>query len=106
MPYGYNGKILRVDLSSGKLTTEEYPENFYRQYFGGEGFVGYFLLKEVPGGADPLGPENKLIFAAGPLTGVPAGGTRHSYVTWLPVWLPIKSTRSASETTLLAHQRE
>jgi len=79
MPHGYNGKILRVDLSSGKLTTEEFPESFYRRYFGGEGFVGYFLLKEVPKGVDPLGPRNKLIFAAGPLTGVPAGGCgRHS----------------------------
>ena len=79
MSYGYNGRILRVDLSSGKLATEEPPENFYRQYFGGEGFVAYFLLREIPKGADPLGPENKLIFAAGPLTGAPVGGCgRHS----------------------------
>jgi len=79
MPHGYNGKILRVNLSSGKITTEEYPANFYRQYYGGEGFVGYFLLKEVAKGVEPLSPENKLIFAAGPLTGVPAGGCgRHS----------------------------
>jgi len=79
MPHGYNGKILRVDLSSGKLVTEEPPENFYRQYFGGEGFIGYFLLKELPKGVEPLSPANKLIFAAGPMTGVPAGGCgRHS----------------------------
>jgi aldehyde:ferredoxin oxidoreductase len=79
MPHGYNGKILRVDLSSGKLANEELPENFYRQYFGGEGFVGYFLLKELPKGIEPLSPENKLIFAAGPLTGTPVGGCgRHS----------------------------
>lgn len=79
MPNGYNGKILRVDLSSGKIATEEFPENFYRQYFGGEGFTGYFLLKELSPGVDPLGPGNKLIFAAGPLTGVPVGGCgRHS----------------------------
>jgi aldehyde:ferredoxin oxidoreductase len=79
MPHGYNGKILRVNLSSGKIATEEYPENFYRQYYGGEGFVGYFLLKEVAKGVEPLSPDNKLIFAAGPLTGVPAGGCgRHS----------------------------
>ncbi len=79
MPNGYNGKILRVDLSSGKIATEEFPENFYRQYFGGEGFIGYFLLKELSPGVDPLGPDNKLIFAAGPLTGVPVGGCgRHS----------------------------
>ena len=79
MPHGYTGRILRVDLSSGKLVVEEPPENFYRQYWGGEGFVGYFLLKEVPPEIDALGPKNKLIFAAGPLTGVPVGGCgRHS----------------------------
>ena len=79
MSHGYNGKILRVDLSSGRLATEEFPENFYRQYFGGEGFIGYFLLKELPKGVEPLSPDNKLIFATGPLTGVPAGGCgRHS----------------------------
>ncbi len=79
MPHGYTGKILRVDLSNKKIFTEELPENFYRQYFGGEGLVAYFLLKELPPGIDPLSPDNKLIFAAGPLTGVPVGGCgRHS----------------------------
>ena len=79
MPNGYNGRILRVNLSSGKLSTEEYPDSFYRQYFGGEGLIAYFLVKELPAGVEPLGPENKLIFAAGPITGVPAGGCgRHS----------------------------
>ena len=79
MPHGYIGRILRVDLSSGRLATEELPENFYRQYFGGEGFVGYFLLKELPPGIEPLSPDNKLIFATGPLTGVAVGGCgRHS----------------------------
>ena len=79
MSHGYTGRILRVDLSSGKSVIEEPTENFYRQYWGGEGFVGYFLLKEVPPEIDALGPKNKLIFAAGPLTGVPVGGCgRHS----------------------------
>lgn len=79
MPNGYTGRILRIDLSSGKLAIEEPQDSFYRQYFGGEGIIGYFLLKEVPPGVDPLGPRNKLIFAAGPLTGVPVGGCgRHS----------------------------
>jgi len=79
MSYGYTGKILRVDLSSRRLTVEEFPDSFYRQYFGGEGFVSYILLREVPQGIDPLGVDNKLIFAAGPLTGVPVGGCgRHS----------------------------
>ena len=74
MAYGYTGKILRINLASNKISTEELPENFYRTYFGGEAFVGYTLLKELPKGIDPLGPENKLIFAVGPLTGVPVGG--------------------------------
>lgn len=74
MSHGYTGRILRVDLSSRKSVIEEPAENFYRQYFGGEGFVSYFLLKEVPPEVDALGPENKLIFAAGPLTGVSVGG--------------------------------
>ncbi|MFH1032019.1 MAG: aldehyde ferredoxin oxidoreductase family protein [Chloroflexota bacterium] len=75
MPNGYTGKILRVNLSSGSITTETPPDNFYRHYLGGEGLIAYFLLKEVPKGVDPLGPQNKLIFAAGPITGAPVGGS-------------------------------
>ncbi len=76
---GYNGKILRVDLSRGVISVDEPDETFYRRYIGGTGFIVYFLLREVAAGADPLGPENKLIFAAGPVTGVPvAGGGRNS----------------------------
>jgi len=79
MPYGYIGKILRVNLSEERLTIEEPPENFYHQYFGGESFVGYFLLNELQRGVESLSPNNKLIFATGPLTGVPVGGCgRHS----------------------------
>ncbi len=79
MPQGYNGKILRVNLSSGAMSVEEPEENFYRTYFGGSNFVAYYLMKELEPGIDPLGPENKLIFATGPLTGVPlAGGGRNS----------------------------
>ncbi len=75
MPYGYNGKILRVDLSSGKISIDEPDDYFYRTYFGGTALIAYYLLKELKPGVDPLGPENKLIFAAGPVTGAPMGGT-------------------------------
>ena len=79
MPYGYLGRILRVNLSKDKLSIEYPDEIFYRRYLGGEGFVAYYLLKELKPGIDPLGPENKLIFAAGPVTGVPiAGNSRNS----------------------------
>lgn len=74
MPYGYNRKILRIDLSSGYIGKEEPEDNFYRRYIGGMGFVAYYLLKELKKGIDPLSPENLLIFAPGVLTGAPVGG--------------------------------
>ena len=79
MPHGYLGRILRVNLSKDKLSVECPDEIFCRRYLGGEGFVAYFLLKELKPGIDPLGLENKLIFAAGPVTGAPiAGNSRNS----------------------------
>jgi len=77
---GFTGKILRVNLSNGKVSVDEPSVSFYRRYFGGRGFISYFLLKEVPRGADPLGPENKLIFANGPVTGVPVAGSGRNSV--------------------------
>ena len=74
MPYGYNGKILRIDLTSQKTSVEEPGKNFYRRYLGGRGFIAYYLLKEIPKGADPLGEENKLVFAASVMTGAPVPG--------------------------------
>jgi len=76
--YGFWGKILRVDLTTGEMGVDEPAESFYRRYLGGNGIVAYYLLKEVPKGADPLGPDNVLVFAGGPVTGVPiAGGGRN-----------------------------
>ena len=77
---GYTGKILHVDLSTGAITVEEPPDSFYRRYMGGSTMVGYYLLKEIPKGADPLGPENVVVFAGGPMTGVPIGGAGRSAV--------------------------
>jgi aldehyde:ferredoxin oxidoreductase len=78
MAYGHWGKLLRVNLTTGSITTESYDDIFLRRYVGGWGFIAYHLLKEVPAGCDPLGPENKLIFTTGPMTGQPlAGGGRH-----------------------------
>ncbi|MFC1934321.1 aldehyde ferredoxin oxidoreductase family protein [Chloroflexota bacterium] len=78
MSYGYNGKVLRVNLSQGTTSTEEVDELFCRRYVGGAGFIAYYMLKELKQGIDPLGPENKLIFASGPVTGVSvAGGGRN-----------------------------
>jgi aldehyde:ferredoxin oxidoreductase len=75
---GYNGKALRVNLSDKTISSEVLDESLCRKYLGGAGLVVYSLWKELQPGIDPLGPDNKLIFATGPVTGVPlAGSGRH-----------------------------
>lgn len=80
MPFGYNDKILRVNLSQGNFSVEEPGEDFYRRYLGGRGFISYYLLQELNAKVDPLSPENKLIFAPGVLTGAPIGGSGRNSV--------------------------
>lgn len=75
MAYGYSGKILRVDLSSGKISFDEHDAVWYRRFFGGAAATADYLLREMAPGTDPLGPDNVLIFAPGVITGVPASGT-------------------------------
>lgn len=72
---GYNGRMLRVDLARQATTVELPPEEFYKDVIGGRGFIVRLLLSEVPAGADPLGADNKLIFALGPCTGHPLVGS-------------------------------
>ncbi|KJS50589.1 MAG: hypothetical protein VR66_01970 [Peptococcaceae bacterium BRH_c23] len=79
MPYGYNGKILRINLTTKEIKVEEPGVKFFRRYMGGRGIISYFLLKEVPKDADPLGEENKLIITTSVITGAPVPGLgRHS----------------------------
>jgi aldehyde:ferredoxin oxidoreductase len=74
MPYGYNGKILHVDLTAGRLEVEEPGEGFFRKYLGGSALGLYYALKLIPAGADPLGPENVLVLSLGVTTGAPVSG--------------------------------
>ena len=80
MAEGYNGKILRVNLTSGNIETLEQDEDFYRRYYGGRGFIGYYLLNELEPGIVPLSPDNKLIFATGIITGGRIAGSGRSSV--------------------------
>ncbi len=66
---GYPGKILRINLTDQSVKTEDLPESMARSYIGGAGFGIKLLFDEVKKGIDPLGPDNKLIFASGPLSG-------------------------------------
>jgi len=86
MPCGYHGKILHVNLTTGKLELEEPDETFYRKYMGGSAMAAYYLLKQTPPGADPLGPENTLSLMTGVVTGAPfSGQSRVTAVAKSPV---------------------
>jgi len=74
MPNGYNGKILHVDLTMGSLTVEEPEEAFYRKYLGGSAMGMHYILRDMPKGADPLGPENVLTLMTGVTTGAAISG--------------------------------
>ena len=66
---GYTGKILRIDLTEERYEIENLSSETAKKYIGGAGFAIKTLYDEVPENADALGPDNRLIFAAGPFTG-------------------------------------
>ncbi|MBN1226511.1 MAG: aldehyde ferredoxin oxidoreductase family protein [Deltaproteobacteria bacterium] len=83
---GYMGKILRVDLSTGKIGTEPLNEQIAKDFIGARGYAVKIFSDEVDAKIDPLGPENKIIFATGPLTltSSPAA-SRYNVVTKSPL---------------------
>jgi aldehyde:ferredoxin oxidoreductase len=80
MERSYFNKILRANLSEGTLSVDEPGHTYFRRYLGGWNMIADTLLRDVPRGAAPLGPENKLIFANGVLTGLPAAGMARSAI--------------------------
>lgn len=74
MPKGYTGRILHVDLTDERTWIEELPEVVYRRYLGGSALASYFLLRDMPPDADPLGPENLLVFTTSVINGTPVSG--------------------------------
>src|SRR5690606_17895457 len=71
---GYHGRILRVDLTTGTIEIERPDDAFYREYMGGSALGLYYLLKEMPAGVDPLGPENVMVVSLSVLTGAAISG--------------------------------
>ena len=79
---GWQGKLLRVDLTEGACRSEPLNMDWANGYLGQRGLATRYLTAETPPKEDPLGPENRLIFATGPLTGTMAStGGRYSVVT-------------------------
>ncbi|MCW4053398.1 MAG: aldehyde ferredoxin oxidoreductase family protein [Candidatus Bathyarchaeota archaeon] len=68
--FGWGGVFLQVDLSRNKAIAESYDANMALNFIGGRGFAAKILWDTLKPGVAPLSPENKLIFAAGPLTGL------------------------------------
>ncbi|MHA1797357.1 MAG: aldehyde ferredoxin oxidoreductase family protein [Candidatus Helarchaeota archaeon] len=69
---GYVGKILQVDLGSGKISTIPINEEWAKLYLGGSGYAARFLYDKITKDLDPLSPENPLLFMTGPLTATAA----------------------------------
>lgn len=84
--FGYAGRILHVDLSSGKTETEPLSEEMAKKYIGGIGLGMRLLLDHIKSGIDPFSPENPLILTTGPLSGTmaPTAGNGHAFVAKSP----------------------
>ena len=74
--HGWAGKILRVNLTKKKTAIQEFDSKFASTWLGGRGFAAKILWDELKPGTDAFSPENRLIFATGPLTGasLPSSG--------------------------------
>ena len=93
--HGWIGNVLRVNLTTGKMSTEPLDPERAKDYIGARGLGSKYLYDEIDPSIDPLSPENKLIFAAGPLTGTyaPSGG-RYNVVTKGPLTGTIAASNS------------
>ncbi len=80
------GKILRVNLTTGSVTSEPLNMQWAREYVGSRGLGSKYLINEIDPKVDPLSPDNKIIWATGPLTGTMAStGGRYTVITKGPL---------------------
>lgn len=93
--YGYQGKILRVNLTTATTAVEVLDLEKAMKFIGGRGLGTKIFMDEVPADVDALSVENKLIVATGPLTGTPTPtGGRYMVVTKSPLTGTIASSNS------------
>jgi aldehyde:ferredoxin oxidoreductase len=86
MLQGYAGRVLHVDLSTGKTHVEPLNEDYAKKYIGGIGLGIRMWLDYSKAGVDPFSPDNPLILATGPIAGTmwPTGGNGHAFVSKSP----------------------
>jgi aldehyde:ferredoxin oxidoreductase len=84
--FAYAGKILRVDLATGKISTETLSEKMAKDYIGGIGLGIKLLMDNSKPGTDAFDPDNPLIYLTGPLSGTlgPTGGNSYAVVSKSP----------------------
>lgn len=84
--HGYAGKILRIDLKTGKTHTEKLTVDYAKKYIGGIGLGMRLWLDNSKPNTDPLSPDNPLIITLGPTSGTmfPTGGNGHAFVAKSP----------------------
>ena len=84
--FGYAGRVLHVDLTTGKTSVEPLNEDYAKKYIGGIGLGMRLLLDYSKPGVDPFNPDNPLILTNGPISGTmwPTGGNGHSFVSKSP----------------------
>src|SRR3990172_12240565 len=75
MAAGITAKLLHVDLTTRQTRAEELPETIVRKYLGGGALAAWILLRDMPAGADPLGPDNVLVFTTSVINGLSMSGT-------------------------------
>ena len=69
------GKLLHVDLTTRQTRTEELSETVMRKYMGGGALASYILLRDMPAGVDPLGPDNVLVVMTSIINGLSLSGS-------------------------------
>ncbi|MTI80262.1 MAG: aldehyde ferredoxin oxidoreductase [Firmicutes bacterium] len=85
MSKGYMGKFLTINLSTSETKEIDVPQWLQEEYVGGKGYAMKLLYDLLPQGADPLGPDNPLMFFPGPLTGTLAPSMRACVATKSPL---------------------
>ena len=84
--YGYAGRVLYVDLNTGKTRVEKLNEDYAKKYIGGIGLGMRLWLANSKQGVEPFSPENPLVLALGPISGTmfPTAGNGHAFVSKSP----------------------
>jgi aldehyde:ferredoxin oxidoreductase len=103
--YGYHGRYLRIDVSSGQAEFHSIPADDLRRFIGGVGLGAWLLHRESPPAVDPLAPDAPLIFCFSPLVGTPlTTSAKFAVVAKSPLTMRINDALSSSHFAIAGKQ--